>query len=198
MKKTLQILTDADSLAKRAAELWLQWAQQAAAEKRSFHVAFSGGTTPKRLYRLLAQTPYLEKMPWPAHQFYFGDERFVPASHSDSNLRMAKESLLDHITCLPEQIHAVNTSLSSPELAAKEYDQDLQRLLPRHNGWPCFDLVLLGMGNDGHTASLFPDSTALDEKNNSMTATFVAKMNSWRITCTYPVINNARHILVLI
>lgn len=197
-KKTLQILDDADSLAQRAADLWLQWAQQAAGEDKSFHVAFSGGTTPKRLYRLLAQSPYLQKMPWSIHQFYFGDERFVPASHADSNLRMARETLLDHVPCQPDQIHAVDTRVEHAELAAKKYHQELQRHLPSRHQLPCFDLVLLGMGNDGHTASLFPDSSALVETNDNVTATFVAKMNSWRITCTYPVINNARRVLVLI
>lgn len=181
-----------------AAELWMSRCSAAIESHGSFHVALSGGTTPKALFQLLASEDYASHIPWDKIHFYFGDERFVPQDHQDSNFKMANDAMLSKLPYNPHHVHAVATSLPDATAAANAYAEILATNLPKdENGNQHFDLVLLGLGPDGHTASLFPDTQALDEMEKTCTAVYVEKFKSWRTTITYPVINAAREILLL-
>lgn len=156
-----------------------------------FNIALAGGSTPKQLYETLSSPLCLDNMPWQHSHFYFGDERMVPHDHKDSNYLMAKRALFDHAPVPAENIHPVPTHYETAEACAAQYANEIS-LIDR------FDLVLLGMGNDGHTASLFPGTDILQEKVKRAAAVFIAQMNSWRISLTYPAINKAERVLVLV
>jgi len=196
------------ALCTAAADFWLAAYSAAILEHGSFHVAFSGGTTPKKLYEKLATPAYQSKIDWQKVHIYFGDERFVPLDHPDSNYNMASKALLSHINCPAENIHPVSVESGSAEKAAALYEATLRNHLPANNlptnnlsisteNKPQFDLVLLGLGPDGHTASLFPGTDAVNEKVKLCRAVFVEKFDSWRVSITFPVINNAKKILLL-
>ena len=187
------IFRDAKQLHESAAEHWIRCCSEAITRHGSFHVALSGGTTPKALFQLLASNPYVTTIPWDKIHFYF-----VPKEHNDSNFKMASDAMLSKIPCNPQQIYAVDTSLVDAATAAAAYEQLLKDKLPKDpQGVQHFDLVLLGLGPDGHTASLFPDTAALTENNKTCTAVYVEKFKSWRITITFPVINLANNILLM-
>lgn len=161
-----------------------------------FNVALSGGSTPRALYQQLAR--HKHNADWQQWHFYFGDERFVAADHPDSNYRMARESLLDELAIPPDNIHPILMIDDNPQQTATAYAQTLRQTLPLDaESKPRFDLVLLGLGDDGHTASLFPDTDILEENQQFVAAVYVDKMQSWRISITYPVINHAQHVIVL-
>ncbi|HKT17413.1 MAG TPA: 6-phosphogluconolactonase [Stellaceae bacterium] len=193
----LEILADADALARRAAD-WLLAA--ARSEVRSFAIALSGGSTPRRLYALLAQPPYREAFPWPRSHWFWGDERFVAKSDARSNERMVREALLAHVPVPPENIHAIPTEGIDAEAAAAAYEAALRkfygaaRLDPVQ---PLFDAVLLGLGSDGHTASLFPGAAALGERER-WTAVVAGLEPETRITLTYPALESSRRTLFLV
>lgn len=193
----LLVYADADALYAAAADRWLELAEDAIADQGEFHVALAGGNTPRGLYRLLAQTPYKQAIDWPHVHIYFGDERCVASDHPDSNYRMAYETLLSQVPIPPEQIHRIPADMADHQAAAEAYSSTLKHCLPSVYQLPIFDLVLLGIGDDGHIASLFPGTPALDESNRLTTAVYVEKFNSWRISLTLPVINNASHIIIL-
>lgn len=184
------IAPDAASLYQVAANRLLELADHALAEYGDFHLALAGGSTPRGLYGLLARHP--ERIDWSKIHLYFGDERCVPADHAESNYRMVRESLLDHLPVRPH-VHRLAGELP-PARAASEYSAILEKHLPARG----LDLVLLGLGDDGHVASLFPDSAALLEQEKPVVANYVAKFDSWRLTLTYPALNQARHILLLV
>src|SRR5699024_8751342 len=141
-----------------AAAYWRERANMAIEQTGAFHVALAGGSTPKGLYHLLASEPYVSQVDWGRVYIYFGDERYVPMDHPDSNYRMARETLLDRVPIPPRQVFRVRTELSDPQLTAVDYAQVLHSSLSEGSG---IDLILLGVGSDGHTASLFPETSIL-------------------------------------
>lgn len=177
---------------------WATIAADAIADHGSFHVALAGGSTPRQLYQLLVTKEIAETLPWDKTHIYFGDERCVAPDHDDSNFHMASEALLQHVTIPDDNIHRIIAEQPDANKAAADYHDELQRLLPHDNNGQHFDLVLLGLGPDGHTASLFPDTAILAERNKSIAAVYVEKFGSWRISITFPVIENAHHVLVMV
>ncbi|MEP6923229.1 MAG: 6-phosphogluconolactonase [Pyrinomonadaceae bacterium] len=195
-KYKIEIVTDADNLSRRAAEIFVDLASRAINEHGIFSVALSGGSTPKKLYALLAAEPFRSNIEWTNAHFFFGDERNVPPGSDESNFRMANEALFSKISELPpENIHRVAGEKAAVD-AAGDYEQELKDFF--RNELPRFDLVLLGLGADGHTASLFPDSPALEENVRWFVENWVEKFNSYRLTLTFPVLNNALTILFLV
>ena len=178
-----------------AAEFILQHARAALAERDQFRIALSGGNTPRPAYTEFARIA--RDLPWDRVHFTFGDERCVPPDDPQSNFRMARESLFV-LAAVPEKSIARMRGEIDPQLAAGEY-QDALDLLATQRGELIYrhDLILLGVGDDGHTASLFPGTPALDEMVRRVVANFVPKFGAWRITFTYPLINQARHICFL-
>jgi len=188
----LHILPDQAALFHAVAERLLDLGAQAIAERGAFHLALAGGTTPQGLYALLSRPELADRLDWPQVQIYFGDERCLPPEHHDSNYRMVREALLDPLPRKP-QVHRIGGELP-PEQAAAEYAALLRRQLPADG----FDLVLLGLGPDGHIASLFPGSDTLNQGRQKVVADYVPKLDSWRITLTLSALNRARHVLLLV
>lgn len=178
-----------------AAEFILQHARTALAARDQFRIALSGGKTPRPIYTEFARIG--RELPWDRVFFTFGDERCVPPNDPQSNFRMARESLFVP-AAVPEKSIARMRGEIDPAIAAQEYQDNLD-LLAAQSGEMIYrhDLILLGMGADGHTASLFPDTAALEEKIRKVVANFVPKLDSWRITFTFPLINQARHVCFL-
>ena len=196
---SIEILKDGDALALRVADLFALAAQEAAAARGRFAVALSGGETPRALYKLLARQQFSQKVPWRRVQLYWGDERCVPQDDPRSNYGMARDAFIKHVPIAPENVHRMRGD-DLPEEAAHEYDHELRRLAdqmrPRVEV-PVFDLVLLGLGPDGHTASLFPHSDALAVEDQFAVPT-IAPDGSARLTVTAPVINAARRVWFLV
>ena len=168
-----------------------------------FTVALSGGNTPKALYSLLGEDPdYRKKLPWDKTFFFFGDERHVPPDHAESNFRLAQEALFSKIAIPAGNIHRIPAENSNAAEASSYYERDLRRFFGERDlvtgGAPVFDLIFLGAGPDGHTASLFPGSAALNETGKWVTENWVEELKSYRITVTYPVLNNAVLLIVLV
>jgi len=181
-----------EALGRAAADLFSNAARHAASEERPAYIAVSGGSTPRRMFELLAEPPYGEQTPWEWVQLCWVDERFVPPDHPESNYRMVREALLNRIPLPDTSIHRIPTERGAPEKVADIYQLELQAILPRlGDGYPRFDLVLLGMGADGHTASLFPGSPGLAETKRWVVANPVESLGQSRITLTIPAINHA-------
>lgn len=197
MERVIRVFDDAEAVSLAAADQVVQAANQAIKENGAFHIALSGGSTPKRLYQHLASDVYRSKIDWEKVHIYFGDERSVAPEHVDSNYRMACEAFLDQLTIPENQIHRMQGERVDLAQSATEY-AELLLGLPADNELPQFDLILLGMGDDGHTASLFPGTVALSENEKTVVAQDVPQMNTKRITLTYPVINNAHRVMLLI
>lgn len=195
MNKEIKTFATPDALAAAAADFFLSMSQEAIKEKGCFFVALSGGSTPKRLFKILSSEPYKSTIDWNNCFIFFGDERYVPHEHPDSNYRMAKETLLDHVSCPATNIFATNTDGVDANEDAAQYEKTI---LAKLGTPPAFDLIYLGLGPDGHTASLFPDTTALQEDKKQVAAVYVDKLSSWRITFTYPLLNAARHVMFLV
>lgn len=194
----IRIHADPAALAVAAARRWEAITHHAIAARGQCHVALAGGSTPRTLYRLLASADWRERIHWQAMRFWFGDERCVPPDHADSNFRMARESLLDPIAAAPDHVHRIEAE-RDPIAAAAAYSDALKaQFAPPQGAVPRFDLVLLGLGPDGHVASLFPDTPLLDETRRWVGACRVAKLDAWRISLTFPVLNAARHVLLLV
>ena len=179
-----------------AAEFILGHARAALAERDQFRIALSGGNTPRPVYTEFARIA--RDLPWDRVLFTFGDERCVPPDDPQSNFRMARESLFV-LGAVPQKSIARMRGEIDPQIAAQEYQDGLD-LLATQCGEMIYrhDLILLGVGDDGHTASLFPETAALEEKTRKVVANFVPKFDSWRITFTYPLINQARHVCFLV
>ena len=161
MKPDLRVFVDANELSLRAAEAAVRLINDSARAHGRFSVALAGGNTPRSLYRLLA-SQFRGQIPWTKVHVFWGDERYVPSGDPHSNYRMARETLLDHVPCPAGNVHPMPTHLSDPDVAARDYEKTLRDYFSEE--WPHFDLVLLGLGEEGHTASLFPRSPALEEK----------------------------------
>ncbi len=178
-----------------AAEFILKEARAALAERGEFRIALSGGNTPRPIYAEFGRMGC--ELPWEKVRFTFGDERCVPPDDEQSNYRMARESLFD-AAAVPEKSVLRMRGEIDPPLAAQEYEDELNLLATQHGEMIYrHDLMLLGMGDDGHTASLFPGTRALEEESRRVVANFVPKFQSWRLTMTLPLLNQSRHVLFL-
>lgn len=204
----VRVYKDADEVALKAARHFARLADQYVVGCGRFSVALSGGSTPKKMFSLLAASPFLETIPWSSIYFFWGDERTVPPDHADSNYRMANEAMLSKAPVPAENIFRIPAEMQDAQAAAREYESTLMQFFMAGPGVsrtgtapltnvPRFDLVLLGMGPDGHTASLFPGTTALSDTEHIVVANWVEKFNTWRITLTAKTINNARNITFL-
>src|SRR5712692_2891412 len=198
----VRIVADAAALFRAAAEEFVQRAEAAVRERGSFAVALAGGSTPKGLYTLLAgdgAEGFKARVPWDRTHFFWGDERHVAPDHPESNYRMAHEAMLSHVAVPPEHIHRIKTENPDAGQAAEQYEQVLREFFRLQPGqWPRFDLVLLGMGPDGHTASLFPGTDALHERQRLVVSNWVGKFFTDRITLTPPVLNHAARVMFLV
>lgn len=197
----IRVLDDLQAIAQAAADEFAAVCQQSIKDHRRFTVALSGGSTPKALHAVLversAKNPKL--IDWSRVQIFFGDERHVPPDHPDSNFRMAKETLLSKVPIPKENIHRIHCENPNAGQAAAEYDAELaQTFRLKESEFPSFDLILLGMGPDGHTASLFPKTAALNELSKRVVANRVEKFNTWRVTFTRPTINNAASVMLMV
>ncbi|MCW5852463.1 MAG: 6-phosphogluconolactonase [Anaerolineae bacterium] len=192
----LHVFPTADALAEAAAEYMVQLAHAAVMEQGRFSVALSGGSTPRALHAHLAAEPLRSDVDWGRVHVFWGDERCVPPDHPDSNYRMARETLLDHVPIPAGQVHRMPGELPPTEAAAA-YEAELRSFFGAA-GEPRFDLALLGMGDDGHTASLFPGTAALAETERWVAANWVEKLNTWRLTLTVPTINQAANVVFLV
>ena len=190
--RQIQIFPDVNAIAARAADLILESAATAIQQNNRFTIALAGGSTPKTLYALLASDSYRSKMPWDKTHIFFGDERHVPPDDKDSNYRMANESMLSKLSLKPEQIHRIKTENPDPEKAAQEYEQELRTSFKLSPGQlPRFDVILIGMGDEGHMLSLFPGTKALHDEGRLVKPNWVGKLYTWRVTVTAPVANNS-------
>jgi 6-phosphogluconolactonase len=194
----VEIFGSPQELFRAAAEKFCTLGSEAIKTHGRFSVALSGGSTPRGLHQELV-THFASRLDWNRVFFFWGDERHVPPDSSDSNYRMAKETLLSKLPIPPENISRVQSELPDARQAAAKYEQALQQFFhPEPDSFPKFDFILLGMGPDGHTASLFPGTAALQEKDHLVVANWVEKLNTFRITFTYPVLNSAACIMFLV
>ncbi|MDA1107246.1 MAG: 6-phosphogluconolactonase [Proteobacteria bacterium] len=193
----VHIFPDLDKLSHAAAVRVAELAAQAVSCRGAFHVALSGGATPRHLYQRLAQKPFASEIDWSSVHIYFGDERCVPPDHPDSNYGMVESALLAHVPIPRAQIHRIEAELAYVRQRAAAYARVLESHLPVVNGTLQFDLVLLGLGPDGHIASLFPATGSALSDKRPVTAVYADSMHAWRISITLPVINHARNILLL-
>lgn len=192
----VKVYDDANTLAAATAADFMTAARRAIAERGAFYVALSGGSTPQKLYERLA-ADYVGAPEWSRIHLYFGDERAVPPEHEQSNFRMAKTALFDHVAIPAAHISRLPADSPDIQAAARSYCEQLVRV-PQREGKPCFDWVLLGMGDDGHTASLFPGTSAVAERDAWVVPVYVERLKSWRLSVTFPVINNAHDVVLLV
>ncbi|MCU1318815.1 MAG: 6-phosphogluconolactonase [Edaphobacter sp.] len=197
---TYQIAPTPAAVAQAAAQLFTSVAIKAVEARSLARIAISGGTTPKAMFALLADPaqPFVRQVPWDKIDLYWVDERCVPPDHADSNYRMTKEALLSKVPLQTERIHRMEGELE-PEVAAARYESTIRNSFKLEGAeTPTFDLILLGMGDDGHTASLFPHTEALNDMTHIVVANHVPQKDTWRITLTWPVINQGREVVFLI
>jgi 6-phosphogluconolactonase len=199
----VRVYRDAGEVALKAARYFARLADQYVVGSGRFTVALSGGSTPRAMFALLSQAPFLDTVPWESIYFFWGDERTVPPDHADSNYRMAHETLLARAPVPAENVFRIPAELPDPERAADQYAATLINFFAKQSptpgtaplaGAPRFDLIFLGMGPDGHTASLFPGTAALQVTDRVVVANYVEKFKTYRITLTAPAINNARNV----
>lgn len=193
----LLVTDDAAALACQAADQLLAWTTERSGPVR---IALSGGSTPRQTYRELVSARMIDRFPWQKVQWFWGDERFVPPDHPESNFRMAREAMLDAAPIPPGNMHPIPTVGVSPDEAALRYEIELKRAYGNatlQSGQPLFDVCLLGLGDDGHTASLIPGEPALEERDH-WTAVVAHGRPETRITLTYPAIDASRHIAFLV
>jgi 6-phosphogluconolactonase len=198
---TLQTFADAEAVSQAAARAFVRCAIEAITDRGRFTVALSGGSTPKRLYQILAEPPYRDTVTWSKIQFFWGDERAVPPEHADSNYLSLKDALLPRVTIPKENIHRVPAEWPDHDGAARDYQAEIARVFGVNPDGepPVFDLVFLGMGPDGHTASLFPGNPALRETTHWVVPVANApKPPPDRLTLTRPILNKAREVLFLV
>jgi 6-phosphogluconolactonase len=194
----IHVLDTPADLFEVAAEEFAQLANHAVQAQGKFSVALSGGSTPKGMFALLAGEKFAS-LPWNKIHFFWGDERYVPVQHPDNNYRMANEALLSKVPVPRENVFRVPTEEHDAGGAALDYEQTLKDFFQLRDGEvPRFDLIFLGMGPDGHTASLFPGTTALDETKRLVVANWVEKFKAYRITFTYPVLDAAACVTFLV
>lgn len=191
MKGEVFVFPDVNAIARRAAEKIVE-AAAAVKQNGRFTISLAGGSTPKTLYSLLAAEPFRSQIPWDKTYLFFGDERHVPPDHADSNFRMASESMISKLSLQPEQVNRIKGEYEDADKAAREYEQVLRsffklsdRQLPR------FDVLLIGMGDEGHALSLFPGTKALHDNGRLVMPNWIGKLYTERVTITAPVANNS-------
>jgi len=196
----IRILADTEAISRAAAEAIIKDISDCLQAQDTYSIALSGGSTPRRLYELLANDAKLQvQIPWDRVHFFWGDERHVPPNHPDSNYRMADTALLSKVPIPSTNIHRIKAEDSDADKAAADYEQEIRRFFKIDTGqMPRFNCVLLGMGPDGHTASLFPGTSAFEETKRLAVANWIEKFQSYRITLTGPLFNNADRILFLV
>jgi len=192
----LQVLEDTAALAQTAAERFVAASEEAIENRGRFMVALSGGSTPQETYSRLADPTLATKVSWRNVHLFWGDERCVPPEHPDSNYRMARKTMIQKVPIPQANVHRIHGELA-PDLAAETYEEELRSVFGSEDR-PRFDLVFLGLGKDGHTASLFPGSPALRETKHWVMAVFVETLQVWRVTLTPPVLNSARQLSFLV
>jgi 6-phosphogluconolactonase len=197
MKLDTRVLPDVDALSRAALEELLSDLQDAIKQRGRGAIALSGGHTPEKMYTLwAANQKYRSETDWNRVHFFWGDERYVSQDDPLSNYRMTRETLLEHVAIPAANVHAVPTNLGTPQQAAEAYDQELRKFFG--SSAPAFDVTLLGLGPEGHTASLFPDSPALEEKTRWVVPVHVEAVPPNRLTFTLPVLNSSRNTYFLV
>jgi 6-phosphogluconolactonase len=196
LQPTILVFETPEEVALAAAERFVGHARESISDQGLFSVALSGGNTPRRMYELLATEPFKARVGWSRVHIFFGDERTVPPDHPDSNYRLAREALISHVAIPPNNVHPIN-GVGDAVINARLYESEL-KLFFSGAEWPRFDLVLLGLGKDGHTASLFPGTTALSEKRAWVVANWIEDFRAYRITLTAPAINAAVNVEFLV
>lgn len=197
--REIMIVANPDELSLRAADEFVRLAGETVQANGFFTAVLSGGSTPRGLYTTLASDPYRKRVPWSEVHLFWGDERCVPPDHPDSNYRMIRELLLDKIPIPKENIHRMPAEQEDHVHAATEYEQTIRSFFhTKAGGVPRFDLIVLGMGEDGHTASLFPWTSALGETQRLVSANYTEKLDAYRLTLTVPLINRSAEVLFLI
>lgn len=195
----IRILKSLEQVSATAAEEIIQCAASAVEKRGVFRIALSGGSTPKTLFtKLVSDQDFKKQMPWRSTHFFWSDERTVPPDHPDSNYRMAREAMFKHTDVSESQIHRIHAEVEDPNRAAEEYEKEIRQHFNVVSDVPPFDLILLGMGPDGHTASLFPGTEALNEQRRLVVSNWVSKFNTHRITFTVPLINHAATVMFLV
>ncbi|MEK6738218.1 MAG: 6-phosphogluconolactonase [Planctomycetota bacterium] len=198
-KPEITVVSNPEELSLRTAEEFIRRSEESIREKGYFTAALSGGSTPKELYRLLTDNRCSNRIAWERVNLFWSDERCVPSDHIKSNYRMVRELLIDQAPIPKGNIYRMPAELGDHARAAMEYTQTLKTFFHLKAGeFPRFDLILLGMGDDGHTASLFPHTPALDDTGGLVSANYVEKLGEYRLTLTVPLINRAAHIVFLI
>ncbi|WP_281233953.1 6-phosphogluconolactonase [Flavobacterium gelatinilyticum] len=190
----IQIYNNTDEINSTAADLFVSAAKKAIDEKGKFTVVLTGGSSPAGIYKLLASDAYQDKIDWSKVYVFWGDERWVPLNDDLSNAKMSYSTLLNHVSVPRENIFEMYKDGVTPEEYAVTYEQTIRKILGEEGK---FDLILLGMGDDGHTASLFPGEAVLDEQNKWVDAYYLAPQKMYRITLTAPLINKAEKIIVV-
>lgn len=196
MTPSLRVFDDDESFARAGADLVADCAAQAIAARGRFTLVLAGGDTPRRVHASLSSPPWRDRIRWSAVHVFFGDERCVPPDDPRSNYRMARETLLDAVGLPAANVHRIRGE-DDPATEAARYEQELTAFFAA-DGFPAFDLILLGLGDDGHTASLFPGTSALRERERRAVAQYIGGLDSWRVTLTVPTINAARQVAFLV
>jgi 6-phosphogluconolactonase len=191
------IFSDGEKLSQAAADYIVRLAQESITAHGTFTIALSGGSTPKKLYGLLASESYRNQIDWPHVEIFWSDERCVPVTDPECNYNMALEVMLSKLQLNANQIHRMPADESDPDAAAEKYTQEMRRVLGT-DGTPAFDLIQLGMGPEGHTASLFPHQASLHEQERLILPVSVPKPPPPRLTFTPPLLNAAKHVLFLV
>lgn len=193
----LHLAENDEDVARDVADFFVRWVEEA--KSRPFRVALSGGSTPTKLYRRLAGAGCAERVEWPRVQFYFSDERCVPPDHPESNFKLANDILLEPLRIKAGQVFRIEGEAAQPDVSARRYEDTIrQQFAIPSSAWPRFDLILLGLGDDGHTASLFPGSPSLDEKTRAVVPSESPRGVAHRITFTVPLINHAHRIVFMV
>src|SRR6266550_8161310 len=193
---TVLVFDTPEQVAQAAAERFVDYSAASIADHGSFTVALAGGSTPRRAYELLGSDEFKNRVDWPVVHLFFGDERMVPPDSPESNYRMVNDALLARVSLSPQNVHRMNGEIA-PQKSAESYEAELRSFFAT-TAWPRFDLILLGMGDDGHTASLFPGGDAHNETAKWVVVTRHPQSGQARLTLTLPVINQAAHVVFLV
>lgn len=194
----LKVFDDVNALVNDLSTQFIALCRKSVNDHGFFTVALSGGSTPKFLYQNLAMKPYRDEIPWNKVLFFWSDERCVAHDNLESNYLLAYQNLLSKVPVPSKNIFRTEGQEINPENSAAQYEETIKKKVPLKNGFPVFDLILLGLGPDGHTASLFPGSSALKETQKIVAANFVEKFDSWRLTFSYPALNQAQNVFFMV
>jgi 6-phosphogluconolactonase len=198
-KPNVEVVSDPEGLAHRSTALFVDDAEKAIKAKGIFYVAISGGNTPRRFFELLSEVPKAKALPWDRIQLFWVDERYVPPDSQWSNYKLAADTFLAKVAIPKENVHRIPTEYSDFKVAAQCYEETIRKVFGlRENQFPQFDLIMLGMGAEGHTGSLFPNSYALLDTDDLACVVYVLDEKLNRITLTHPVLRAACHLVVLV